>query len=96
MKFDPGFDLRLREHSLAFDYGAGVFGPKPEYRSLEAIRPSLKDAGCDGPDPVYGEDLTPRRSRCRLKARESTQGRRVPEPRHRRIRIDDRTMRQRP
>ncbi|MGA7415994.1 MAG: glucose-6-phosphate isomerase family protein [Bryobacteraceae bacterium] len=54
MTFDPGFDLRLREHSLAFDYGEGVFGPEPEYRSLDAIRPSLKDPRCDGPDPVYG------------------------------------------
>ena len=54
MKFDPGFDLRLRERSLGFDYGEGVFGPEPEYRSLDAIRPSLKDDQCNGPDPVYG------------------------------------------
>ena len=23
-------------------------------RSLDAIRPSLRDPGCSGPDPVYG------------------------------------------
>jgi glucose-6-phosphate isomerase len=54
MEFDPGFALRAREDSLGFEYGEGVFGPTPEFRSLDAIRPSLKDPNCDGPDPVYG------------------------------------------
>jgi len=38
---------------MSFRYGAGVFGPSPEYRSLDAIRPSLRDPHCTGPDPVY-------------------------------------------
>jgi len=54
MEFDSGFALRAREDSLGFEYGEGVFGPTPEFRSLDAIRPSLKDPSCDGPDPVYG------------------------------------------
>jgi glucose-6-phosphate isomerase len=38
---------------MDFGYGAGVFGPRPEYRSLDAIRTSLRDPNCTGPDPVY-------------------------------------------
>ncbi len=54
MDFDPGFDLKVKEDSLGFAYGRSVFGPEPEFRSLNSIRPSLKDPNCDGPDPVYG------------------------------------------
>jgi len=54
MEFDPGLPLRLSETSLAFEYGPGVFGPEPEMRRLDAIRPSLRDPDCSGPDPVYG------------------------------------------
>jgi glucose-6-phosphate isomerase len=38
---------------MDFRFGAGVFGPRPEYRSLDAIRGSLRDPRCTGPDPVY-------------------------------------------
>ena len=38
---------------MGFAYGAGVFGPAPERRSLDAIRRSLRDPDCAGPDPVY-------------------------------------------
>jgi glucose-6-phosphate isomerase len=38
---------------MRFRYGTGVFGPEPEYRSLNAIRASLRDPNCTGPDPVY-------------------------------------------
>jgi glucose-6-phosphate isomerase, archaeal len=38
---------------MRFEYGVGMFGPKLEYRSLAAIRPSLRDPNCAGPDPVY-------------------------------------------
>jgi glucose-6-phosphate isomerase, archaeal len=38
---------------LDFHYGTGVCGPKPEYRSLDAIRASLRDPNSAGPDPVY-------------------------------------------
>jgi glucose-6-phosphate isomerase len=53
MKFDPGIAIRTRTEPLGFDYGPGVFGPSPEYRPLSAIRASLLDPSCAGPDPVY-------------------------------------------
>lgn len=58
MEFDPGlFNPRLavKVHAadLSFSYGNNVFGPAPERRSLDAIRGSLRDPGCQGPDPVY-------------------------------------------
>jgi glucose-6-phosphate isomerase len=53
-EFHSGLDIRLRRDALAFDYGAGTFGPSPEMRRLDDIRPSLRDPGCIGPDPVYG------------------------------------------
>lgn len=39
---------------LGFRYGPGTVGPEPEFRSLDAIRPSLLDPNCSGPSPVYG------------------------------------------
>ena len=54
MRFDPGLDVRLRENELSFDYGPGVTGPVAEMRRLDAIRTSLRDPNCSGPDPVYG------------------------------------------
>jgi glucose-6-phosphate isomerase len=51
--FDPGLDIRFRQHPLDFQYGPGVFGPQPEYRSLDSIRQSLRDPTSAGPDPVY-------------------------------------------
>jgi len=54
LEFDPGLPLSLSETSLAFEYGPGVFGPEHEMRRLDAIRPSLLDPQCSGPDPVYG------------------------------------------
>lgn len=53
-EFNPGLDIRYLKETLSFRYGPGVFGPEPEYRSLDAIRPSLRDPNCQGPDPVYG------------------------------------------
>ena len=38
---------------MGFAYGPGVFGPEVEVRRLDAIRKSLRDPGCCGPDPVY-------------------------------------------
>jgi glucose-6-phosphate isomerase, archaeal len=54
LEFDPGLPIRLSEKALAFEYGPGICAPSPEMRSLDAIRPSLRDPGCSGPDPVYG------------------------------------------
>jgi glucose-6-phosphate isomerase len=51
-KFDPGLGV----HSfpdLSFSYDSSVFGPQPEMRRLDAIRSSLKNPQCDGPDVVY-------------------------------------------
>ncbi len=53
MPFDPGFSIAVTEGRLGFSYGPGTFGPQPETRSLDAIRPSLRDPECSGPDPVY-------------------------------------------
>ncbi len=53
MTFNSGLAVRWSDTDLIFHYGAGVFGPEPEYRRLDAIRPSLLDPGCHGPDPVY-------------------------------------------
>jgi glucose-6-phosphate isomerase len=53
MTFDPGLAVRFHSDGLYFEYGAHVFGPQPEHRRLDAIRASLRDPGCEGPDPVY-------------------------------------------
>ncbi len=52
-KFDPGLEIRFLEAPMNFQYGPGTFGPRAEYRSLDAIRVSLRDSSCSGPDPVY-------------------------------------------
>ncbi|HEX4810363.1 MAG TPA: glucose-6-phosphate isomerase family protein [Bryobacteraceae bacterium] len=53
MRADFGLDVQANFHPLGFRYGPGVMGPEPEVRTLDAIRPSLRDPGCSGPDPVY-------------------------------------------
>lgn len=50
--FDPKLGVRCAD-DLRFTYKAGIFGPAPEMRRLDAIRPSLRDPDCAGPDPVY-------------------------------------------
>jgi glucose-6-phosphate isomerase, archaeal len=52
-KFDPKLGVRSHAADLSFSYDEGVFGPPPEFRRLDAIRPSLRDPDCEGPDPVY-------------------------------------------
>ncbi len=39
--FDPGFDIIATYDPLGFSYGPDSFGPEPELRTLDAIRPSL-------------------------------------------------------
>jgi len=51
--FHPGFAISPTSDPLGFLYGADTFGPVPEMRSLAAIRGSLREPNCDGPDPVY-------------------------------------------
>ena len=48
--FEPGLAVTARRDPLGF--GPGVTGPEPERRRLDAIRQSLRDPGCDGPDPA--------------------------------------------
>lgn len=54
MILDPILDVSLKPDRLEFEYGPGVIGPVVELRSLNAIRASLLDPHCSGPDPVYG------------------------------------------
>ena len=53
MVVDPGFDITPTYDPFGFAYGPDTFGPEPELRTLDAIRPSLMDPTCDGPDIVY-------------------------------------------
>jgi glucose-6-phosphate isomerase, archaeal len=53
MEADFGLEIHASFDPLGFRFGAEVFGPEPELRRLDAIRPSLRDPLCDGPDPVY-------------------------------------------
>jgi glucose-6-phosphate isomerase, archaeal len=52
-KFDPKLGVRSPAGTLEFAYDDGVFGPQPEFRRLDDIRPSLRDRNSEGPDPVY-------------------------------------------
>jgi glucose-6-phosphate isomerase, archaeal len=54
LRFDCGLNLAFDASHLSFQFGADVFGPEAEMRSLDAIRRSLLDPNCAGPDPVYG------------------------------------------
>ncbi len=53
LRFNPKLGVRYEPSDMTFRYEQGVFGPKPEFRRLDAIRRSLRDPDCDGPDPVY-------------------------------------------
>ncbi|MFT3787017.1 MAG: glucose-6-phosphate isomerase family protein [Tepidisphaeraceae bacterium] len=52
-KFDPKLDVTPLDAPLGWRIGPGCFGPTAETRSLDAIRKSLLDPTCTGPDPVY-------------------------------------------
>ena len=53
MRFDPGMGVVPVREPLGFRYESGTFGPQPQTRSLDAIRPSLRNPKCAGPNPVY-------------------------------------------
>jgi len=53
MDFYPGFDITPVTGPMGFVYGKDVFGPEVENRTLEAIRKSLKNPACEGPEVVY-------------------------------------------
>lgn len=58
---DAGLDLAIDAATMGFRYGKGVRGPEPEFRTLDAIRPSLMDPKCSGPSPVYSIAMDVRR-----------------------------------
>jgi glucose-6-phosphate isomerase len=66
-----GLDVEITTAPLGFRYGPGVAGPLPEYRPLDAIRKSLHDPRCAGPDPVYAivMDVSQREHRRELERR---------------------------
>jgi len=51
--FKPGIDIRATFSPLGYEYGKGVYGPKPETRHLDDIRKSLMDPDCEGPNDLY-------------------------------------------
>lgn len=53
MKFNPGIDILPTAIPFGFSYGSDVFGPEVEIRTLDAIRKSLLDPSCKGPQEVY-------------------------------------------
>ncbi|HVX65935.1 MAG TPA: glucose-6-phosphate isomerase family protein [Bryobacteraceae bacterium] len=53
MPVEKGLDLEATFDPVGFRYGSDMFGPAPELRRLDAIRPSLLEPHADGPDPVY-------------------------------------------
>jgi glucose-6-phosphate isomerase, archaeal len=71
MHIDRGFPVKVETEPLSISYGPGVFGPQPEYRHLAAIRSSLLDPTCEGPDPVYviSMDVGRNEDRFRIQAR---------------------------
>ena len=58
---ETGLDLAIDTATMGFRYGAGVRGPEPEFRTLDTIRPSLRDPHCSGPSPVYSIAMDVRR-----------------------------------
>ena len=53
MKFDPGFDIVPTTEPMGFRLGSDCFGNGVEVRKLDAIRKSLRNPNCAGPDDVY-------------------------------------------
>ena len=66
-----GLDIEITADPMDFRYGPGVTGPAPEYRPLDAIRRSLRDPDCSGPDPVYAivMDIAREEHRAELRRR---------------------------
>ena len=53
MNFETGLNIRPTQHPMGFTYGKNHFGPEVENRQLDAIRKSLMEPLCDGPEIVY-------------------------------------------
>lgn len=54
-------DVAIDPATMGFRYGTGVHGPEPEFRTLDAIRASLMNPQCSGPNPVYAIAMDVRR-----------------------------------
>lgn len=70
-EFDPGLNLAATDAPLGFTLGDDTYGPTPEVRRLNAIRASLRDPQCDGPDELYAimMDVGREQDRADLEAR---------------------------
>ena len=53
MEFDPGFDITPTTVPMGFRLGLDCFDNGLEVRKLDAIRKSLRNPQCDGPEDVY-------------------------------------------
>lgn len=51
--FYPGFDIRVKEDYIGFELGDSCFSCGTEIRKLNAIRKSLMEPDCEGPEDVY-------------------------------------------
>ncbi|GAA3400473.1 glucose-6-phosphate isomerase family protein [Paenibacillus hodogayensis] len=69
--FDTGLDVRADSARMDFQYGEDVYGPVPERRTLDAIRSSLRQPDCEGPETVYAiaMDVAKKRHRAELEKR---------------------------
>jgi glucose-6-phosphate isomerase len=63
--FDSRLNVSSSDPELTFQFGEDVFGPPTELRRLDAIRGSLLDPSCSGPDPVYAIAMDVGRSKNR-------------------------------
>lgn len=62
MKFKPGLNIEVDFEQMKLIYGEGVDGPIMEKRDIDAIRPSLMDPQCSGPQTVYSIAMDVRRT----------------------------------
>jgi glucose-6-phosphate isomerase, archaeal len=53
MNNERGISLEIDFDPFRFRYASGVFGPDLEIRRLDAVRSSLLDPNCTGPDALY-------------------------------------------
>lgn len=53
LNFYPGFDIRVDEEKMMFEYGEETFGPEVERRRMDDIRKSLRNANSNGPEIPY-------------------------------------------
>lgn len=69
--FDFGLDMQIHHQPMGFSYGEDVIGPLAEIRKLDAIRASLRDPQCEGPEDVYAiaMDVARLKDRLELKKR---------------------------